>query len=91
MAQHTQTKWELDKAGMAVETTMDDGYVAVVADCGFSWRIPEFEHEANARIIAKAPEMLELLEKLIQTAQSGPVAIGILVGEAKSIIAEVEK
>ena len=69
MSKFTQGKWEWDKENCLVFTTMysEDGSSEryYVADFEMDYAISREEREANARLIAAAPEMYELLESLV--------------------------
>ncbi len=65
MTKHTQGPWLVE--GRTVYALNDDGYnrfSALVQDA----HTPRDELEANARLIASAPELLEALELLSQSA-----------------------
>ena len=69
MSKFTQGEWEWDKENCLVFTTMysEDGSSEryYVADFEMDYAISREEREANARLIASAPEMYELLESLV--------------------------
>ena len=73
MTKHTQGPWLVE--GRAVYALNDDGYnrfSALVQDA----HTPGDELEANARLIAAAPELLEALECLLEMghAKAGDLA-----------------
>lgn len=61
MSTHTQGPWTVRKEG-------DSGWIDIVqADTGERWPLPfaackHFDQEANARLIAAAPDLLEALQ-----------------------------
>lgn len=59
MTQHTQGEWIYDCG--------NDGAVVYIRDVGTIANVPDAFHEseANARLIAAAPKLLEALEKVI--------------------------
>ena len=71
MSKFTQGEWEWDKENCLVFTTMysEDGSSEryYVADFEMDYAISREEREANARLIAAAPEMYELLKSLVNT------------------------
>ena len=81
MSKFTQGKWEWDKENCLVFTTMhsEDGSSEryYVADFEMDYAISREEREANARLIASAPEMYELLESLVAHSYSQDKAIRI--------------
>ena len=63
---HTPGKWYTHRSGFStiyVEARIGGGMVQEVAACGPTEAGPE-QQEANARLIAAAPELLEALTKL---------------------------
>ena len=69
MSKFTQGKWEWDKENCLVFTTIFTVHGSseryYVADFELDYAISREEREANARLIAAAPEMYELLESLV--------------------------
>lgn len=80
----TQGKWAV---GECRQVLTEDG--RTVADAGCS-TFPKEEQEANARLIAAAPEMYEMLERLVKWDVNFPVGddTGRGLKELDSIIAE---
>lgn len=103
MKAHTFGPWRLSIAENGYKIYGGNGvYEVLVANyvAGFNWRSPVLEIEANARLIAAAPDMLELA-RLTETvlgnmlAQSkldedSLTAIGGLLGQARLAIAKAE-
>ena len=63
IAGHTPGPWRLSAAGIVRADEPHSGRHQAVADILFCSDIPAVEREANARLIAAAPELLEALEK----------------------------
>lgn len=63
MSKHTPGPWEID-SGMRTAINKGGKHVAMVSfyKDGTPNSVDEIEHEANARLIAAAPEMLEALK-----------------------------
>ncbi|MBC9904794.1 hypothetical protein [Achromobacter xylosoxidans] len=66
--EHTPTKWQID--GNCVYALNDQGYNRFSAwvqggNTGPMEKTPDSELEANARLIAAAPELLEALESIL--------------------------
>lgn len=63
---HTPGEWTVNQlAGSQLDTRIKAGN-KIVADCySFSEDIPGNEAEANAQLIAAAPELLEVLQKTL--------------------------
>jgi hypothetical protein len=53
--------------------------------------IPEWQTEANARLIAAAPEMLDLLERIVTVYEriGGPLAADATLNDARAILARI--
>lgn len=66
MAKHTPGPWELD----GVEVYPVNGHRACDAICELSAGQSDDLFEANARLIAAAPELLEALERLLEAYSS---------------------
>ena len=99
MAQHTPGKWRLDyddETSVVVDT---DEYVMTVVDCSYSTFITGDQKIANARLIAKAPEMLESIKRLVallkkdnrKSIECDEIEWFGAVNEAEQLLAEVEK
>jgi len=78
---HTPGPWEIDPDVSTDVIRMDGSRDRVgVADC-MSFNGPEIEEcEANARLIAAAPELLQAVIDLLAVAPSKAPAAGLLVG-----------
>ncbi len=63
MSKHTPETWLFLKGPFVGTSTGLDWPSAVIADCRTGYR-EHSENEANARIIAAAPEMLEVCKKM---------------------------
>lgn len=67
-AQHTQGPWKAQGARVAkihIHKSRGHEFTTEIIDCGpkFNGFTPRSEQEANARLIAAAPELLEALEE----------------------------
>ena len=76
---HTKGPWKFEiRDGQAMFTTIRDGQAMVVAgelyDEELDW-VGEEEIEANARLIAKAPEMLDAITAYLDALESSPAHI----------------
>ncbi|WP_375458853.1 hypothetical protein [uncultured Enterovirga sp.] len=63
MAAHTPGPWERDRRG---QLRGSDGNYVVVWDAGIAWGARSTVTEANARLIAAAPELLDALLTLVE-------------------------
>jgi hypothetical protein len=85
---HTPGKWELGVVPNTIASCVN-GEEFIIAKMGVQ---PEME--ANARLIAAAPELLEVLKRIIKNAK-GPACIGIkeyqdMITAGEAAIAEAE-
>lgn len=64
---HTPGKWELDEKFNCVDVRAAGG--AYIANCNQSVALDWRTKEANARLIASAPELLEALQRLLPHAE----------------------
>ena len=94
MPNSTPGPWMIADDNVTVIRMMDDDYEAIVADCEASLIIRNEQREANARLISKAPEMVELLKRckrnLDEEVDPG-FATRDLIRCINSLFAEVEK
>ena len=68
MANHTPGPWYVKRNGVRSPVNSEDGrHIAMINYNPMT--IPDEMHEANARLIAAAPEMLEVLIDLQESAQ----------------------
>lgn len=65
---HTPGPWELDQVSLCIYGWSEDERCIRLADCGAADddAISEDELEANARLIASAPELLEALKECLK-------------------------
>lgn len=64
MAAHTPGPWHVAKGGLGREIRADDGpFIASVYDHTFTYG----ERNANARVLAAAPELLDALKQAVET------------------------
>ena len=100
-AKHTEGPWDCEaeyanpkllpfQADKPVQTIMgNDGDVAYLAN----WHNDNTEREANARLIAAAPELLEALRELVSAhdLKMGRSAVEVRLAIAKDAIAKAEE
>lgn len=109
-AKHTPGPWAIGNGGMHVyyvnphieagnESIDDPRHDSVVAQCdnmGAFSGIPDEERQANARLIAAAPETYAVFRRLASFAEAhcadttGDSGLSALVAEARAVIAKVE-
>lgn len=69
---HTPGPWMVDEAYPFVVYARVKGKEVYLADCDIAYSpLPPKEPDANARLIAAAPELLEALKALLQDAGEG--------------------
>ena len=95
MSEHTPGPWAVNPFRTTVDACDDEGPLPI---CKLLWptnRRSEDETEANARLIAAAPELLEALQELMDE-QNGPPLIRdapaweAAMSKARAAIAKVE-
>ena len=69
MSKFTKGKWIIDRDGSAIFSDSEDCYVAELSPANSDEQVA-----ANARLIAAAPEMYELLKKILDDTQNGQFA-----------------
>ena len=104
MSKHTPGPWTLGKGTVRVRTEENEqGHTRLVAECyttnqGIRYPYDFEEREANARLIASAPELLDVLKDLLydlDTVDSHALNETVLpiwedIDRAKAIIAKAE-
>ena len=104
MSKHTPGPWNYDCGYIDTQRVEDDGssdYVILAEmrstfgydDYGVhKWMLPPEEYEANARLIAAAPEMLELLRKILSSMNddTDPHWVYGFTGEIIEMLAKIE-
>ena len=74
-AAHTPGPWHTKREGFStvyVEASLGNGWVQEVAACGPT-AAGQDQQEANARLIAAAPDLLEALESVTRTSGRMPI------------------
>jgi len=66
--QHTQGEWKVARDGFE-NFSITDGGMKIIADLDHQGHLSKRENEANARLIAAAPKLLEALKNLIEEAK----------------------
>ena len=102
MSQHTPGPWKVQDDGLGVyyvnprieagEDFVDACHDSIIARCtdfGPLSGIEDEEAEANARLIAKAPEMLSLLRRLIGNPHEG-MSVSRVVKDARALLRAIE-
>lgn len=84
---HTPGPWAIEEGDRETHIV---GGEAILAYCP-DWPCAPQEQEANARLIAAAPDLLEALEKIVAVADSTPFnpvgfVIGHIVNDARAAI-----
>ena len=69
MSEFTKGKWIIDRDGSAIFSDSEDCYVAELSPANSDEQVA-----ANARLIVAAPEMYELLKKILDDTQNGQFA-----------------
>ena len=69
MSKFTKGKWIIDRDGSAIFSDSEDCYVAELSPANSDEQVA-----ANARLIVAAPEMYELLKKILDDTQNGQFA-----------------
>lgn len=65
---HTKGEWVVEKSGAMPKQRIRSDKMQIICDCfSFSEGIKDEEAEANAKLIAAAPELLEALIKLLSS------------------------
>jgi hypothetical protein len=90
-AAHTPGPWVFVQDGLTlVRGVSDDDCHQVVADCASDF-MTNAECEANARLIAAAPDMLKALHKMVNAVGSRPtISVDEADAIAKAAIAKAE-
>jgi len=93
-SKHTPGPWTIDGS---VRTSINAGTKHIALANFYNSVEPEFnvsgeEHEANARLIAAAPELLAALDELVDALTAGyvPQQDGRMLKEARALIAKAE-
>jgi len=88
MNKHTQGQWRCDASKIRTSIEANGIHIAMV-----SWgNIPQEEHFANARLIAAAPELLDLVEEALILIEGRPEhACERFEAKAKEMIERVKK
>ena len=81
MNKFTSGKWEVEMVYGDHPIVTADG--RIVADC--------FNNEANARLIAAAPEMYEMLKGIIQSTGDCPMESAGFFREARELLARIAR
>lgn len=96
MTKHTPGPWKViegnDRNGKYTRVAGTDGW-GVLADCGMGLRAAFDEQEANARLIAAAPDMLALLQRIMHAPADTIQVCGDTIKvfqEMRSLLARVE-
>jgi hypothetical protein len=105
MSKHTPGPWNYDSGYIDTHAVDDDGsrdYI-ILAEMHSTfgpdnygvdqWMLPPEEYEANARLIAAAPEMYEALQMfLAYNDQGGPISFDTdaMWAKARSVLAKIE-
>ena len=77
-AKHTPGPWQIDQSGAGLEIRPSRSIHAIT--------ILKHGEEANARLIAAAPEMAEALEAIVEAGYRGDEINGKLLAEAEAAI-----
>ena len=81
MSKHAPGPWKVTSESHNPLIECEDGYV-IAQIKGVSLSVAGFNYEANARLIAAAPKMYELLDKLreviIETSENGNSTTGLM-------------
>ena len=90
MSKFTPGKWEVDGYGQAV-SVFDEREEATlfIVDHVYSWADRDGEAEANARLIAAAPEMYRLAESLADLPDE-QCMISPLIHEARRLLVRID-
>ena len=88
-AKHTPGPWKQNGNTVWEDGTKDRGHIAVCR-LRVGTHVPEFQNEANARLIAAAPDLLAVLEKVLAAYEAArePGHGTILIAEARAAIAK---
>lgn len=86
MSKHTPGPWSVDEPHQVFASSVGE-YVAITKVEDFE-TIPKDQCEANARLIAAAPELLEALLQIIQDAKSPEVGAYLNLKLARAAIAK---
>ena len=92
MNKFTEGEWFAKRDGWStvyVECRIGGGMLQEVAACGPTASGPD-EQEANARLIAAAPDLLEALESILEYAESGWDHTPICAVVARSVISKAK-
>ena len=90
MSQHTPGPWQLNGSTISGRDPLDlrgNYNESPVCTISHGWRNPDID-SANARLIAKAPEMAALLGKVIQWQSGQPIEM--LLDEARALLLELD-
>ncbi len=90
MSKFTPGKWEVDGFGQAI-SVFDEREEATlfIVDNVYSWANRDGEAEANARLIAAAPEMYAIVEWVASLAENQR-ATNVMIQEARELIKRVD-
>jgi hypothetical protein len=88
-ARHTPGIWTYQNGGTYITYRTEDGADLVVARVDYGM-MPE-EYSANARLIAAAPDLLDVCRQLVWAYENGDeLELGNAVSSARAAIAKVE-
>lgn len=72
--QHTKGEWKIGKSLRCLVGT-NEPEVLAIADCNIDGDINKEEQQANAKLIAAAPELLEALDYIMSEINSNPMSV----------------
>ena len=88
MSKHTKGPWEVFPKESKTKVYCDDTLGSLVADCHTSQQfcvLPKEEREANARLIAAAPEMYAMLKGVVDGNTLDPAIVEELLNKITPI------
>jgi len=87
---HTAGKWEYDKSLKYYQKPVIRMNGQIIAIMSNSQTLLTLERDANARLIAKAPEMFELVQMIMAQSQDGMDRERAILTRATSILAAIK-
>lgn len=85
MNENTPGPWKVRRIGERLHVTTDETYDFLIADCGLSGNLAV---QRDARLMAAAPELLEVCEEALSFVQAGSNPVGAMARMLESAIAK---